>query len=265
MDLFTRLFNGWKIAKLSMKVLNAHKSLIMFPVLSGISLALIVISFFTVLSSSLSGGVMYLLIFLFYIVNYFIVVFFNMGLMHCVRLHFEGKEVSVDNGLKFSASRVGAVFSWALFAATVGMLLKIVQDNLGMFGRIATGVVGIVWSVATFFVIPVLAYEHVGPADAVKRSTAIVKEKWGEALGANFSLGLVFAVVFLVLGVIGIGISSLLNEQAGIIVFVSGAFMAFAVSNALHSIFVSALYNQINGNGNSYLDDQAMDDLFITQ
>jgi hypothetical protein len=184
--------NGWQIAKTSLQVLNAHKELIIFPILSALSLLLIVASFVTVLFArvgwnidrfqigEINPGFQYMFVFLFYIVNYFVVVFFNMALMHCARLYFEGEEVSISKGFQFSMSRIGAIFSWAVFAATVGTVLKIAQDNLGWVGKIISGIAGIVWSVATFFVVPIIAYENLGPIEAVKRSSRMMKEKWGD-------------------------------------------------------------------------------------
>ena len=133
----------------------------------------------------------YVIMFLYYLVNYFIVVFFNTALVHCTRLYFKGEEVTIAKGLQFSMSRLGAIFSWAVFAATVGFILKIIQENVGSLGKIITGLLGIVWSIATFFVVPVLAYENVGPIGAFKRSTQLMKEKWGESLGATFSFALI--------------------------------------------------------------------------
>jgi hypothetical protein len=45
MGFMTRLSNGWQIAMNSFKVLKANRQLIIFPVLSGISLILIMTSF----------------------------------------------------------------------------------------------------------------------------------------------------------------------------------------------------------------------------
>ena len=49
MGFFTRLSNGWNISMNSFKVLKENKQLVLFPILSGISLMLILGSFVTVL------------------------------------------------------------------------------------------------------------------------------------------------------------------------------------------------------------------------
>ncbi|MBK8495388.1 MAG: hypothetical protein IPL50_10400 [Chitinophagaceae bacterium] len=51
----------------------------------------------------------YAIMFLFYFVNYFVVVFFNMALIHCGKLYFNGEEVSVSIGLNLSVSRIGVI------------------------------------------------------------------------------------------------------------------------------------------------------------
>jgi hypothetical protein len=54
--------------------------------------------------------------------------------------------------------------------------------------------------VVTYFVLPVLAAERLGPIAAVRRSSAILRSKWGESLAgeARFGLiGLLFVVATL--------------------------------------------------------------------
>src|ERR1700750_1812775 len=102
MGFFERLSNGWKISMNSFKVLKENKQLIIFPVLSGISLMLILGSFITILLASAgwdidgvkdpSQATNVIFVFLYYLVNYFVVVFFNTALVHCTRLYFLGEE-----------------------------------------------------------------------------------------------------------------------------------------------------------------------------
>jgi hypothetical protein len=198
MNIFTRFSNGWNIAMNSFAVLKENRQLILFPILSGISMILVIASFVVVLIaagrwdldvvSDRSDIINYVFVFLYYLVNYFVIVFFNTALIHCTHLYFNGEEPTIAKGLRFSLSRIGVLLSWAAFAATVGTALRILQDNLGSIGKIVTGLIGIVWSVTTFFVVPVIAYENLGPIAAFKRSASLMKEKWGESLAESPSL-----------------------------------------------------------------------------
>jgi hypothetical protein len=254
MAIFTSLTNGWQVARASFRMLKAHTQLLLFPVLSGLVVGIIAWSFL-----SRTATVNYGVLFFLYIVAYFTTVFFNMALMHCARLLLEGKEASIAAGLRFSASRVRHIFLWSLFAATVGLLLKMLRNNSGRFGGGVAAVMEIAWSAATFFVIPVIAYEDAGPYDAVQRSAAIMKEKWGEGISANFSIGLICIPVFALFAIAGMGISQVVNEQAGIMVMAAAFLLLSAVGSALHSLLVISIYTQIRG---VPVDQQNIDDLF---
>ena len=272
MSFFDRLSNGWTLAMNSFKVLKENKQLIIFPVLSGISLVLIMGSFVLVFLSANgwsfenaedSGTIgNYLYLFLFYLVNYFIVVFFNMALIHCTRLYFRGEEVSINAGLRFSLSRIGTIFSWSVFAAIVGTILRIIQEESGIIGKIITGIIGIVWNIATFFVIPVIAYEDLGPIAAFKRSSQLMKQKWGESLGATFSFGLIQFLAMIVLVIPLFFIGNMIHPIGGIALAIMGVFIIATIFSAAQTIFVSAVYHNINDEPVKHFNQQMIDGLF---
>ena len=273
MNFFTRLSNGWTIALNSFTVLKENRQLILFPILSGISMILVIGSFVTVLMASHQWNtdtirepntvVNYLIVFVYYLVNYTVIVFFNTALVHCTHLYFTGEEVTIRKGLQFSVSRLGAILSWAAFAATVGTILRILQDNLGWIGKIITGLIGVVWSIATFFVVPVIAYENLGPIGAFKRSSELVRAKWGEGLGATFSFGVVQFVGFLLLAVLCAILGYLIHPLVGVILFILGVFAILVVMNAAKVIFISAIYHNINGDPVKHYNQQLADNLFV--
>jgi hypothetical protein len=272
MGFFEKLSNGWKISMNSFKVLKENKQLIIFPILSGISIILILGSFITVLLAAAgwdfdgieqSGRTTNLIyVFLYYLVNYFVVVFFNTALVHCTRMYFHGEEVSIQKGLKFSMSRIGSIFAWSMFAATIGTILKLIEENVGWIGKIIVSIIGIVWSIATFFVVPVIAYENVGPLGAFKKSTQLMKEKWGESLGARFSFGLVQLIAFIVVAIPLFLIGSIFHPIAGIVLSLMGSLFIMAVISASQTIFISAVYHNINGDPVKHFNQQMIDNLF---
>jgi hypothetical protein len=273
MNFFTRLSNGWNLAMNSFTVLKENRQLIIFPILSGISMLLVIGSFFIAIFAAAGWDVdslrdtdphdvlNYVILFLYYLVNYFVIVFFNMALVHCTHLYFKGEEVTIRKGLQFSMSRIGVILAWAAFAATVGTLLRLLQDNLGKIGKIIISLIGVVWSVTTFFVVPVIAYEKLGPLDAFKRSATMMKEKWGESLSASFSFGLVQFVFFLGAAFVCF-LLGLISPIIGIVLFVLCAFSILVVMSATKMIFVSAVYHNINGDPIKHFNQQLADNLF---
>jgi hypothetical protein len=272
MSFFDRLANGWKISMNSFKVLKENKQLIIFPILSGISLLLIMGSFVTIVLAAVGWNVdninepgqttSILYLFLYYLVNYFVVVFFNTALVHCSRLYFHGEEVTIKKGLRFSMSRIGAIFAWSMFAATVGTILKLIAENTGTIGKIVIGLIGVVWSVATFFVVPVIAYENAGPLEAFKRSSQLMKEKWGERIGAGFSFGLVQLIALIVVAVPLFFIGAIFHPIIGIALAVLGALLVMAIISAAQTIFISAVYHNVTGDPVKHFNQQMIDNLF---
>lgn len=272
MSFLSKLSNGWTMSMNSFKVLKENKKLIIFPILSGISLVLVMGSFIAAAFAASdwdlesinteNEAANYFIVFLFYLVNYFIIVFFNTALIHCTRSYFNGEEVSVSQGLQFSLSRIGAIFTWAVVAATVGMILRTIQENVGWLGKIITGIIGVVWSVTTFFVVPVIAYEKLGPIAAVKRSAEIMKNKWGESLAGNFSFGLIQFIAVLLIAVPVFFLGFFINPIAGVLMGLLSLFIVLAVMSAAQTIFVSAVYHNIQGDPVKHFEDQFVENLF---
>jgi len=277
MRFFDRLRKGWDLGITSLSIIRENMSLLLFPVLSSLALLLVTASFFggfLIFAGIDLGGwineggdknemLLYLGLFAFYLVTYFIIVFFNVGLVHCARLVFEGREASINDGLQYAASRIDTVLSWALLAATVGVVLRIVEDRLGWVGQLIAGIVGVVWSVATFFVVPVIAYENVGPVEALKRSGRIMKEKWGEAIGANFSFGLFFILGYIVIISLGILLFQV-HPLLGIIPGILSILLLHVVVAAARSVFIAATYNHLSNQPAGQFDEQGMlNELFV--
>ena len=94
------------------------------------------------------------------------------------------------DGLGAANSRLPQIFAWSLVSATVGVLLKLLENVHEKLGEIISMVLGTAWTIMTFFVVPVLVVEKVGPFEAISRSTAILRKAWGEALVSHWGIGL---------------------------------------------------------------------------
>ncbi|MBO6515718.1 MAG: hypothetical protein JJ975_04125 [Bacteroidia bacterium] len=274
MGVFSRIGKGWNMAFLSLKVIRRNKQLILFPIISGLALVAILASFVGVailnygmeldLVIENSETLDYVIAFLFYLVSYFIVVFFNIGLVHCTRVYLQGGEPSFSDGVRFAATRIPTILGWSVLAATVGLILKAIQENSGTVGQIISSIIGVVWSIVTFFVVPVLAYEDLGPVEALKRSTGIMKNKWGESIGASFSFGAVTFVGMLIIALpIGL-IAGSVNVFFGLAVGVLVAFLIHAIVSSAEMVFIASVYHKMVADQPvEYLNSEVIDDLFI--
>ena len=249
-----RWSNSMELLKASWTVLRRHKSLITFPIVSGILTvvmiaALIVPAYF--LTGASSGHInspvlFYVFFFIFYFISSFIVIFFNTGLIACAQECLRGGDPDFNYGLSVATQNIGKIAGWALVNATVGLILKMIRERLGILGTVLGSILGIAWNLLTFFVIPVLVFQGLGVIDSVKESASIFKRTWGENMIARLSLGL----IFFVLGLIGL-VPILLIIVVHTPVFVIGMvaislvyWMAlFIMSASLNGILSMALYD----------------------
>ena len=262
--MFARIATGWDLVKQSLRVLRLDTELLLFPLVSGLACLAILASFAVPLWNSprfqgiLDEGQMpndplaYLVLFLFYFLNYFVIVFFNSALVACAIIRFKGENPTLGDGLRAATARFPQILAWALVSATIGLILRAIESRSEKVGQLVARLLGMAWAVTTYFVVPVLVVEKVGPLQAVQRSLAVLRKTWGEALGANLSANMIFFVVALVgflplLGALAIG--ALGMSTASIVLAVIGFGLALVVivlvalvSSALHAILLAALY-----------------------
>mgnify|MGYP001593280604 CR=1 FL=1 len=254
--MFDRMAMGWRLGLTAFGVLRTDKKLLVFPLLSAICCVIVMISFAAPIVMSerfrdlidkkqgIDDVVWYVLLFAFYFVNYFVIVFFNAALVSCALARFNGMEPTLADGFGAAASRLPQILGWSLVSATVGVLLKIIEDRSEKVGQIVAGLLGMAWGIMTYFAVPVLVVEKVGPIEAVKRSCSIMKKAWGESLIANFGAGLLIFLMFLaalipaILGAL-IGGPALI---AGVIMTVVLMLIVSLISSAVNTIIVTALY-----------------------
>lgn len=256
-----RIGRSWELVKQSFAILRADKELMLLPVLSAISCLLIIaviagvgIGVFLpgIRAANLTGApwqpsrpLAFTFLFLFYVTNYFCVVFFNVALVGVANSRLVGGTWTVRDGLELAWARKWTILQWALVAGTVGMLLRMLEERMGWIGRIITKLIGIAWALASFFVVPVLAFEDLTPLEAVKRSAKLFRDTWGERVAGGFSMGL----IFFLLALPGFGLWILAMMVAGAWgALVGGALMILyfvllgVVSSAVQGIFNAALY-----------------------
>ena len=250
--MFERIMRSLELVKASWRILMEDKKLLAFPILSGVVTLLVIATFvvpliftdgaYSLATNSVAGIV---LLFLFYLVSYFVVIFFNVGLISCVHAKLNGKNMTVGEGLSAAGRHIGSIFAWAIVAATVGLILHMIEDRAGFLGQIAASIVGGVWSLVTLFVVPVLAFEDKGVFSAMKESLELFKKTWGESVVGTISITLIFAAIgivglLLVIGTLFIGNSTLF--MVALALFIVLVAVLAILSSAMQGIFTVALY-----------------------
>lgn len=260
-DMISRFTRSWQLIKASRDVLAADNALLILPVLSCCAMALLAGGFialamshgvFDALRHSRSHqvpGSVYAWLFCWYIVQYFVVIFFNTALVGAAIAVLDGGRPTVGAALKLALSRIGAIVGYAIISATVGVLLQAIAVRLGFIGRLIEGAIGLAWTAATFLVVPILAAEGIGPWEAIERSTALLRKTWGENLIGNAGISLVMSMISAVVGVVGFGGGILLFQHdypvLGVALISAAVTMLLLVilfAATLSAIYAAAVY-----------------------
>lgn len=250
MGFLTRLKTGWGLAMDSVGVLRDEPELAAFPFVAGVAgLVYLALLFGVVTVAGVHGAGTYVVLFALYFGTTFVASFFTAGLVHETREAFEGRDPSVRSGLDAAWANVGTLLAWALVSASVGVVVRAVENRSGIVGDLLAGLFSVAWSILTYFVVPVIVFEDVGIADAISRSGTTFKETWGETAGAGFGVGLV-TVLFVGLAVLVTAVLFVAASSVGSAVGVGGALavgvvlvvLAYLASVTLGAIARTALY-----------------------
>jgi hypothetical protein len=257
--MWDRISNSFELARSSWDVLRRDKKFVVFPIASAIGCTLVLATFALPLAVvALRGGMQmqanghppwwtYIVAFAFYFCNYFVIVFCNAALISCALMSFAGEEPTLGDGFRAAGARMPQILAWALVSATVGVVLKAIENAHERGGEIISAILGTAWTVVTFFVVPVLVVEKVGPFDAIRRSIDLLKRTWGEALVGHWGLGLFMFLLmlpgFLAFGLAFAVLSVSVPAGVGLIVLAIVYLLACgAISSAMNTIFLAALY-----------------------
>jgi uncharacterized protein DUF6159 len=251
-----RISRGWALTKQSFAVLRSDRSLLLFPIVSipvaVVAAAIVMGPGIALYSSDKSEPVLIAFAIVTLYVLTFITLFFNVALAAAASRGLSGQESTVGDGISVARSRLGVIAAWALVQTVVGVIISAIQNAGGgdsAVARIVGGLASFAWSAATFFVIPVIALEGLGPKDAFKRSVSVLRERWGEGVvGTASASGVVMLIALL--PVVGLGfagyalVSSGHDAPGAVLLGIAGVVfvVAMLIAGTVSAIFRVALY-----------------------
>ena len=271
------LGNSVALMKASASVLKLDKELMVFPVMSGVACVLVMASFIAPIAFSGAGNIFvdgdasYLalsVMFLFYVVQYTVIFFFNAALVGAALIRLDGGDPTVGDGLAIASKRMGSILGYAVIAATVGMVLRMISERGGIFAKIAAAVAGMAWTLATYLAVPVLVTKDIGPIDAIKESAAIFKRTWGEQVAGNFGLTWAMALAFIAWTAVSflVGWAAAAVMPVAIVPVIGITILGYVflalLGSALGGIYTAALYRYAMTGDTGSFDSAIMGNAF---
>lgn len=280
---------SWSLFRSSLSVIGKNKKLLLFPVIGFIFIVIIGLFFLSpvllwdsghsitelshwetlgqhihnmvgnkkvsgsMVIEQMLGNYWYAWVVLFYLISMFSTTFLNVAFYNEIINGLNGKRVSLLRGIKAALSKIKLIMIWSLFAGAIGLIIRNLEERLGFVGKLIMGLIGIAWSVASIFVIPVIIREEKSsnPLRLLRTSALMLKRTWGEAvIGyagiSGFSL-LVFTITLPLLLTVCFTIGNTIPNTAGVIFililfYILSMFLLGFLSSVANHVYRGALY-----------------------
>jgi len=211
-----KLNNSWQLFKRSVLVIQQHPKLLLFPIVTGLLTASIALFFLAPVGlvlvaphwvggtkiKALADSIGFLhfdhgakfnfnlqpvgtaILAGIYLVNMFLATLASVAFNHEILEALNGQGVSIVRGIRVACARWKSVLLWSLLAGVVGLFIRAIEERLAFVGRLIAGLIGLAWSVASIFAIPILARETAfsNPFAVLSKSADTIKRTWGEML-----------------------------------------------------------------------------------
>lgn len=261
-----RMKTGWLLFKQSFGIIKANPALWRYMVMSMlISLILISVMIATVildlkvarlLATADSEGVLTLTplglvaFVLFGVAATSATFYYATALSSHVLSIFRGEQSNYMQHIKLVRSKLPAIITYAAISVVVGYLLRMLEQRFRFVGRLVSKFLGALWTLATSFVVSIIADSETSAPKAVKQSVSLFKQNWGETITGRVSLGgavfLVYILIMLpVTFVLAVLLGGLFGGVGTIIaglIFFSGVIVLGVVESLATNILNVCLY-----------------------
>jgi hypothetical protein len=203
--------------------------------------------------SNLAGHINFGWLIAFIVINLFIGVFSVGALTGQALALARGEHRSIGYGYSLALTRFPQLIVWGLITLIVGLILRAIESHRAL-GLILASLIGLVWSVLTFFSITAIMATGCGPFGAIKQSKNTIVDSVRKITGSdsvNFKkvrrglyiggpLMIVNIALFLLLaGLVFLDFRSLTSGGHGISL---GAFAAILIVLYINGAFMSAMW-----------------------
>ena len=275
---------SWSLFRSSLSVIGKNKRLLLFPIIGFIFVVIIGLFFLSAAllwnsgcsitelshwetlgqhigkifeNKEISGGIKienlfgnywYAWFISFYLISMFSTTFLNVAFYNEIINGLNGKRVSLLRGIKAAMSKIKLIMIWSLFAGAIGFIIRNLEQRLGFVGRWIMALIGIAWSVASIFVIPVIIREDKSsnPFRLLRTSALMLKRTWGETVigyaGISVFSLLIFAISLLLLFFTCIFFIGMNIPHAGVIIVI--LIFIYTISMLIFA-YLSAIANHV--------------------
>jgi hypothetical protein len=257
---------SWLLLKQTATVFKHNKELVKYPLISFIvsillliAAAIVFFNFQDVLlakDTDFYGDEEYYLTniglmaaFIYYVLAYSLLFYFTAAMTANILDIFKGQSKSLSVYFKLAQTKLPAIILFAVITTTVGFILRLIEQRFRFIGFLVSRFLGLVWSLANLFTIPVIVESNDSAPKAIKESSQLFISRWGENILSRAGFGiaafLIYLGIFVVLTFFVIILSALLGGIGFIVsifILISAIIIIALIENTLSTILNTALY-----------------------
>ena len=277
--MFETIINTFKLIGHSLSLAFRHKRLLIIPAITGLMAVLVFAGMIGLImlyvwgykeqaramTESETQKIIFTLVW-FFVYFFFTNLILTIGeliLAHATGDFFRTGKVSLADATSKGFQRFGITLAWAATAAVIYSIAKLFKDEEKNRPTLGDAIM-LGWRLATFFIVPVFAFEQQGVIASIKQSATIFKNHFGKTAVATFSFGQLICLLMLFSGLLlkagsYVGIPSLMNA----ILVGSFALVAYAFITSARVIFTTALYFHVKGYSTGGFNTDYLEKSFI--
>ena len=249
MGFFDSLKNGFEITKASLKVVSKDPEFLALPIIVGIIMIGVVVSFF--LGNLFFSKLSLLFVALFYLISFSLSYFIQAMVLEGAKVRFAGGDPSLGQAFSLAVKKLDKIIALAVISAIVSILVRAVSERgekqggiAGIVTQLIAALIGASWTVVSYFSLPVILNEDIGVFKSFSRSLELFKKTWGENFSSSVSLLILYipAIIFALLAIASLAIGLLILTIAFAFLFLLSLFLAAVIASVTKSIIAQALY-----------------------
>ena len=241
MGFFDRISNSWNIFKISFDFLKRDKSLMIVPVIGALVIIAVLILFFFFALPFVQYGGGWLFVILFLLIVNIIAVFFAAIQSWMVYEVAVGKDATLSSGAKRAFNNLFDIVLFVIASLVVGSVLRAVREKGGVFGEIASGVVGVFVGIAQKLIVPAMIIGERNFWESVKYLGKAVKAL-PEIAVYEIGMGPLFFAAFLLNIAIAFLVAMIFGFLTGVIMFVVILVLMIYLYSLIDQIYYTLLY-----------------------
>jgi hypothetical protein len=253
--MFENIAAGWKLGSAVRKVVFKDKKVFIFPIIASIILLIETIAIFfpMFIFNSFNSYSFIIGLFIYYIAVYFTATYLLVAMLISFRSFSIQKPIKFSEAFSQTSNYIVQIFEWAVFEATITMVIRAIEQRLGFIGSMIFGLgASIAMSIATAFAVPVIIDKKEGPISTLKNSTSFILKNFGKTFGGLIYADLYSLALFMV-GIVLLMVSAFVFtaiQAAGIILAIIGLVLivfGLILGYILSNIYKFILYEYMNG------------------